>query len=246
MRSRPAGSVTRAVEILDDIERRLALHLENVRHLDTPGYRRQLPSGSRCWQAGVIERTQRPLDIAISGEGFFSLTRHDGTSAYTRNGHFLLDPNGRLTAPSGDPLAPGFVIPQNTVAIGIGVDGTFSITTTDAPDCPQVLGRLTLTRFPNADGLRAISPTTFVATAAAGRSIEGKPGENGLGEVQQNFLERSNVEPTPELVAIHELTQRWRWISQMVGIDAGVQLDPPGVAQFELERSLTDAAAPRR
>ncbi|MCB9918567.1 MAG: hypothetical protein H6832_09205 [Planctomycetes bacterium] len=246
MRPRPAGFVPRTVALLDDIERRLALHIENIRHLDSAGYRRRLPSGGYCWQPGVIEWTQRAFDVAITGEGFFKLKRHDGTSAYTRHGHLLLDASGRLTAPSGEPIATGFVIPQNTIAIGIGEDGTVSVSTTDAPDGPRDLGRLTLTRFPNPDGLRAISPTTFVATAAAGESIEGNPGENGLGEVQQNFLERSNVERTPELVAIHELTQRWRWISQVVGVDAGVQLDPPGIAKFELERSLTDAAVERR
>ncbi len=154
------------------------------------------------FQKGVLEGTQRPFDVAITGDGFFKVTLPSGRTGYTRDGHLLLDANGRLTTPSGNPLDPEIVIPQNTVALGIGTDGTVTITTSDAPDITQDLGRLTLVRFINPAGLEKSGGNIYLATAAAGTAIEGNPGENGLGEIQQNFLERSNVEVVNELVSL--------------------------------------------
>lgn len=154
------------------------------------------------FQAGVLEGTQRPLDVAITGDGFFKVTQASGRTAYTRDGHLLLDANGRLTTPSGNPLDPEIIIPQNAIAIGIGTDGSVTVTTADAPDVTQTLGQIQLVRFVNPSGLDKVGGNLYQATAAAGTAIEGTPGDNGLGTMQQNFLERSNVEVVNELVSL--------------------------------------------
>lgn len=72
---------------------------------------------------GNITATNNPLDMAINGNGFFSVTRSDGSILYTRNGQFDVDENGYVVTPYGDQLM-GF-----GVTSAIGGTTTFSDTT---------------------------------------------------------------------------------------------------------------------
>ncbi len=53
------------------------------------------------------------LDVAIRGEGFFKVQLPDGRTAYTRDGSFEMDPQGRLVTGQGYLVQPGITIPQN-------------------------------------------------------------------------------------------------------------------------------------
>ena len=50
----------------------------------------------KLFTQGDLSSTGNQFDIAIEGDGFFQITRPDGTLAYTRNGSFRLDQNGRM------------------------------------------------------------------------------------------------------------------------------------------------------
>jgi len=76
---------------------------------------------------GNIFQTGNQLDIAIQGDGFFKLVLPDGTIAYTRNGQFRLDAEGRIVNPDGYPLDPEVAIPADAVSMGISADGTVSV-----------------------------------------------------------------------------------------------------------------------
>ncbi len=52
------------------------------------------------FEQGGIQPTGKPLDVAISGEGFFKVRRQNDIF-YTRAGHFMLDENGMLKTPDG-------------------------------------------------------------------------------------------------------------------------------------------------
>src|SRR5919205_1037942 len=50
---------------------------------------------------GALQATGQPLDIALQGDGFFSVTQPDGTTGYTRDGSFTLDASGTLVTQGG-------------------------------------------------------------------------------------------------------------------------------------------------
>jgi flagellar basal-body rod protein FlgG len=72
---------------------------------------------------------------------------------------------------------------------------------------PQTVGQLQLTNFINPAGLEPKGQNLFTETAASGTPNVGTPGLNGLGLIQQGFVETSNVNPVEELVAMIQ-TQR--------------------------------------
>lgn len=53
------------------------------------------------WNQGPLYETGRPADLALEGEGFFTVLLDDGQAAYTRNGSFLLDEEGYLVTAQG-------------------------------------------------------------------------------------------------------------------------------------------------
>ncbi len=80
----------------------------------------------KLFTQGGLEQTERPLDVAIRGRGFLEILLPDGTTAYTRDGTFQLDDQGRLVTSSGYEVQPGIVVPENTQSLTIGSDGTVS------------------------------------------------------------------------------------------------------------------------
>jgi len=154
----------------------------------------------RLLSQGDFQQTENPLDLAIEGDGFFQVTRADGTTAYTRSGAFKKDGTGRLVTSDGFVLTPNLVIPTDARSVSIGSDGTVSITT--GTGTAQQLGTLQLAQFVNPAGLLAIGRNLFTQTAASGTAVVGTPGANGLGTLTQGFLEMSNVKVVDEMVAM--------------------------------------------
>jgi len=149
---------------------------------------------------GDVNNTGNPLDLAIQGEGFFEVTLPSGQLAYTRSGSFHLDAQGNVVTADGNPLTPGIVIPPNATAITIGSDGTVSVTVPGQTQAQQV-GTIQLALFPNPGGLNSVGQNLFLQTTASGDPIVGTPGgTEGLGTIQQGYLEQSNVDQVEEFV----------------------------------------------
>jgi len=153
----------------------------------------------KIWSQGNFQQTESPLDLVIEGDGFFQLARPDGSIAYTRAGAFKRDAAGQIVNSDGYVLQPAITLPEDTVSISIGSDGTVSVVTAGATT-PTQLGRIELARFMNPAGLAAVGRNLFVTTAASGEPIVGAPGERGFGTLQQGFLEMSNVSVVEEMV----------------------------------------------
>src|SRR5438128_7391260 len=60
----------------------------------------------RSMSQGTLAQTGNDLDIAIRGEGFFKILLPNGTFAYTRDGSFQLDAQGRVVTSQGNPVQP--------------------------------------------------------------------------------------------------------------------------------------------
>jgi flagellar basal-body rod protein FlgG len=148
---------------------------------------------------GNTFQTGNQLDIAIQGDGFFKVVLPDGTIAYTRNGQFRLDAEGRIVNSDGYPLDPEIAIPADAVSVGIGADGTVSVLRQGANAVEEV-GRIELAKFVNPAGLRRIGNNLFIQTDASGEPVIDNPGNQGLGTLLQGYLESSNVNIVEEMV----------------------------------------------
>ncbi|AEV61556.1 flagellar basal-body rod protein FlgG [Pseudomonas ogarae] len=151
------------------------------------------------FNAGSLQTTEQPLDMAIDGRGFFQILQPDGTTSYTRDGTFHLDSNGQIVNASGFALEPAIVIPNDAQTFTVGRDGTVSVTVAGNP-AAQVIGNLQTADFINPAGLQAVGNNLFLETAASGAPQVGTPGLNGFGTTLQNTLETSNVSTVEEMV----------------------------------------------
>src|SRR5689334_11004561 len=118
----------------------------------------RVSSTDKSFAAGPLQSTGNPLDVAIQGNGFFQVTRPDGSTAFTRDGAFRVDPTGRLVTADGSLLEPTIVVPPGTNSITIGADGT--VTAVTGKTATQI-GQLSLARFPNPPGLIALGGNLY-------------------------------------------------------------------------------------
>lgn len=148
---------------------------------------------------GDFVQTGNSLDLVIEGDGFFQITKPDGDLAYTRSGAFKMDSEGRIVTSDGYSLEPAITIPANTKSITIGSDGKVTVTQA-GNQAPVEVGRIETARFMNPGGLKAIGKSLFEPTASSGEATTGNPGSEGLGTLNQGFIEMSNVNIVEEMV----------------------------------------------
>ncbi len=160
----------------------------------------------RVFTQGNLQKTDNPLDIAVNGQGFFQVTMPDGTLAYTRDGSFHLDSQGQLVSSSGYPVSPAITIPSNAQAVTVARDGTVTVTQ-PGQATPTQVGAIQLANFINAAGLQGQGENLYIETASSGTPTTNSPGTNGLGLLQQGYIETSNVNVVEELVNMIQ-TQR--------------------------------------
>ena len=152
----------------------------------------------RIMTQGTLTQTGGDLDVAIRGEGFFKIQLPDGTFAYTRDGSFQMDAQGRIVTPQGNVVQPGITVPNNSTSLTINSQGQVSVIVAGNTN-PTILGQLTLTRFINKAGLLPIGDNMFQETPASGTPQDGLAQTDGMGDIQQGNLEQSNVEPVTEI-----------------------------------------------
>ncbi|CAH0181377.1 flagellar basal-body rod protein FlgG [Erwinia aphidicola] len=160
----------------------------------------------RLHNQGNLSQTDSSKDVAINGQGFFSVLMPDGTTAYTRDGSFQTDQNGQLVTNAGFPVQPAITIPANSLSMTVSRDGVVSVTQQGQTNPVQV-GQLTLSTFVNDAGLESMGENLYQETQASGAPTESNPGNNGAGTLYQGYVETSNVNVAEELVSMIQ-TQR--------------------------------------
>jgi flagellar basal-body rod protein FlgG len=173
----------------------------------------QLPSGvfvgsgvksvstPRVMNQGNISPTEKSYDMAIRGEGLFRVQMADGRTAFTRDGTFDLDSQGRLVTQEGMVVDPAITVPNNATSVAINNLGVVTALT-PGNATPQQLGQVTLARFINKTGLESIGDNLFLETAGSGPAIDGTPGSEGFGTIQQGYVEESNVNAVTEISSL--------------------------------------------
>lgn len=187
---------------------------------------------------GTVQTTDKTLDLAITGESFFTVRTAPPTSqiSYTRNGAFALDENRYVIDTTGARLqvmpvdTDGVVtstalgdmtdlqIPQSYTngagdmvqlsSVAINEKGLVSATFADGTT--QKLGNISLAAFPSQEGLRQEGDAHWQATLQSGNPVYGAGNAGLFGRIRSGALERSNVDLTEELVALIAAQQNFQ------------------------------------
>lgn len=201
---------------LSEDVRALSAISHNVANLHTPGYRaaRAVPDFGRTADVdanvraaidqrdGALLQTDRALDLALRGEGFFVVER-EGRLLLARGGAFRLDRDGRLVTAAGDAVqgqSGPLVLPNEKIRVG--ADGAV---TADGRD----LGQLQIVAA--ADGSR-------LRPAGGGAYVYGGPLSVWSGRVVQGALENANVDAAEETVRLMELTRHAESVQRAISI----------------------------
>jgi flagellar basal-body rod protein FlgG len=160
----------------------------------------KLVSTEKIFSQGELEYTERDLDVAIEGDGFFVVEIQGGRQAYTRAGDFKRDIEGNILTADGYRLSPAMQIPNNVTRVSISPDGRVEGYDPTNPATMVQIGQITLARFPNSAGLMAVGDNLFTETASSGAPQIGNPGVESRGILRNQFLETSNVQIVKELV----------------------------------------------
>jgi flagellar basal-body rod protein FlgG len=183
----------------------------------------RLGATQRNFAQGSIKASGSNYDMAISGEGFFQIELPNGTIAYSRDGQFQRDGSGTLVTSDGYRLYPEIVVPDGYDAITVTPDGFVAAvkygTSTDAGKPDNVdLGQIELVSFINPAGLRSLGSNLYAETAASGVPLISYPGQDGLGILQQQAVEASNVELVDEMVGMIAAQRAYEIVSKSITV----------------------------
>jgi flagellar basal-body rod protein FlgG len=213
-----------AARAMRSVDAWLSVVAKNLDNAHTAGYKRgrvtlganpvDVHDLSTCLEVGEVQRdftqgaidpTNRSLDWAIDGEGFFQVRTNRGgkeVTAYTRAGSFVRNADGTLvlTDGVGSVLDPKIILAPDMVTSEVVVTSDGRVQVAGRGGKATEVGRIELARFSNVEGLVPISEYLFVRSEASGPPITGLPGTDGLGSIQAGCLEASNVEIVREKV----------------------------------------------
>lgn len=201
------GLVESASAILSATERRLETIANNVTNLSTPGFKRQLsfvemlpgqapdaldlptPRVRPDLAQGRLSETGNPLDLAISGAGFFRL-RDGDAFVYSRQGHFRRAEDGTLVSPQGHVLqqAGGGDLVLERAAVRILTDGTVL-------DEGRPVARIGLFEPGEDTATESLAGSLFAMAEGSMEDAEGS-------ELRQGMIEASNVSLGDEMVTM--------------------------------------------
>ncbi len=172
------------------------------------------------FEQGSLKNTEGPFDVALFGTGFFAIDTPYG-ERYTRNGSFILDPNGYLVTKEGFPVlgedGPLYLKKNNFV---IDEDGKVFINQALQEDPHRLvdinknrweervfLDRLKIVDFVDERYLRKQGSSMWHTTEESGPAIIAAPDKRP--KVLQGFLETANVQPVVEMVRLIEVNRNY-------------------------------------
>jgi flagellar basal-body rod protein FlgG len=171
-------------------------------------------------EQGPMESTNRPLDVAIQGNGFFRVKTLESVGdgfGYTRNGNFFINKDNQLVVGMGDGyrIDPTITIPSNADSISISQTGLIEYLAPGSTT-KQTAGQMKLYNFVNPQGLNVKGGSIYQTTVSSGPAIENNPGQETNGVLLQGYLEGSNVDPVKELVTLIKTQRSFELNSQSI------------------------------
>ena len=166
-------------------------------------------------EQGNLASTSNPLDVAISGAGYFQVERPNGETAYTRAGSFQLSPTGDIVTVDGFKITPSITVPANAIRVTINPSGQVLVQLPNVV-AESIAGQFQLANFANPAGLDPQGDNLFLETPASGSANTGVPGANGLGSIQQGFVETSNVNTVTEITNLITAQRAYEMNSKVI------------------------------
>lgn len=158
----------------------------------------------RDTREGPMTKTNAPLDVALHGDGYFTIDTPAG-QRFTREGHFRLDENGMVVTASGYPVLQQndtpIILAPNEAEVSIAGDGTVSTEN-------GIIGKFKVVRFDNEQELREAGDGTYQTTA--------DPIVADSANVSQGMLEDSNVQPVVEMTHMMTIMRNYQSIQNLI------------------------------
>jgi flagellar basal-body rod protein FlgG len=164
---------------------------------------------------GSLTSTGNKFDLALTGNGWFQVQGADGGTLYTRAGAFNTNANGELVTADGYLVEPSITVPTNTVEVIVNKTGEV-FARIDGQTALQQLGQLQLANFANEAGLEPLGDNLFKETTASGPANTGVPGDPGFADVEQGYLENSNVDPVKEITELISAQRAYEMNSKVI------------------------------
>jgi len=206
---------------------------QNLAHASTQGYRAQVDamrssplSGDGTptrvfatdatvgtnFAPGPVQRTDNPLDVAVSGRGWIAVQAIDGGEAYTRFGALEVSQDGLLQTKTGLAVLSDGGGPINAptdARITIAEDGTVSAMPNSGKPVPSVLGRIKLANPDDAEMLRGADGLF--------RTRDGEPAPaDAAVRLQPQALEGSNVNAVEAMVTMIAVARQFEMQMKMI------------------------------
>ncbi len=167
----------------------------------------QLRSTQMLMEQGSLKTSDDDYDMAIDGYGYFSITLPDGRTAYSRDGDFTKDSEGRIVNADGYPLVWDGAIPEDATDVHVNSDGSVMVMQNN--EWTQV-GTVQITTFDNPNGLQIYGNNLFLETALSGAAQTGAANTEGFGTIIGNALESSNVNIADEITQMITLQRSYQ------------------------------------
>jgi len=156
---------------------------------------------------GTFKTSDNPLDWAIQGDGFFSVTLPDGKIGYTRDGEFKLDMDRNLVTAGGYPLVWDGSIPEGTKTVSITPGGLVNAVAEDGTS--QTVGTVELSRFTNPTALQNYGENLWMETTTSGAAQSGAAASENFGTITGSTVEQSNVDMSQEMTHLITLQRKF-------------------------------------
>jgi len=168
-----------------------------------------MPVIERQWtdlSQGALHSTGNPLDLALSGRGFFTVQGPDGAELYTRNGSFRIAADGKLISDDGyaaQTVSGAALTLSPAQSVEVMADGTVRQGATN-------VGQLAIADFADTTALAKQGSNYFVADPAA------KPAAPTATLVEQGQLEDSNAGPAEGAVRLVDVMRQFEMMQKAV------------------------------
>ena len=210
---------------------------------DTIGIGSTIASIDQDFSQGSIQQTGSALDLAVSGDGFFTVkTAGTGQVEYTRNGNFSLDSTGsatsgnsfivdskgnrlQLMAATGNGTTDAAVPTTDATGAafaGVTVGSNGQVSASYADGTSSVIGTVALANFSSPQGLQELGAADYAATGISGAATYGRPGNGNNGTLLSGALEASNVDLSSAMVNL--ITAQQYFQSNAKAIDTNTSI----------------------
>lgn len=157
---------------------------------------------------GLVHTTGNPLDLALSGKGFFTVAGSGGP-LYTRNGSFHLAADGRLVTTDGYPVRSttgNDLVLRGSRSVDIASDGTVR-------QDGQVVGKLEVADFTSTAGLVKQGSNYFRVTDPAARPVP-----VSATAVEQGKLEAANTGSAESAIRLVNVLRQFEMLQKAVSL----------------------------